>query len=76
MEKINNENKNLLFKKTTQFRQEQEKKENEVILELKARLVDAETEKVKLEQNNDFYCEENMTLKEKEKNLTQEIVEI
>lgn len=39
-------------------------------------MVDAETEKVKLEQNNDFYCEENMTLKEKEKNLTQEIVEI
>jgi hypothetical protein len=66
----------LLFKKTSQFRQEQEKKENEQISELKLKLIKLESDNKKVEELNEYYATENTTLKEKEKSLLQEISEI
>lgn len=46
-----------------------------MIQELRTRLLEVENEKIKLEQSNQFLGEENVSLKEKEKNLIQEMSE-
>lgn len=65
IERLINENKNILFKKAAQFRDENSEKENQEISNLNHKIDELSAEKKKLEEENKRLAEDSTHLKQK-----------
>ena len=65
VEKLLNENNNLLFKKASQFKFEQEERENKEIIEMKKVIEQMNAQEKRILDDNSLLFEDNLRLKEK-----------